>query len=207
MELEFIASKCLEKDADARYSSAADLATDLRRVGRNLDSDGRSAVRTAAPVPPPPAAAPSRPKVAIVALASAIGVALLAAAFIAGSRMATLDPPVYTRLTFKRGNITGARFSPSGDEIIYSAAWDGGPVELYSTRVGAVSSRSLGIIAGSRMASLHSPDLQAREHHRGPLLALGRRDHLQCRVGRRSGRAVLHAGRGGLVTFSRHQRR
>ena len=166
MELEFIASKCLEKDADARYSSAADLATDLRRVGRNLDSDGRSAVRTAAPVPPPPAAAPSRPKVAIVALASAIGVALLAAAFIAGSRMATLDPPVYTRLTFKRGNITGARFSPSGDEIIYSAAWDGGPVELYSTRVGAVSSRSLGIKDVDILAISKTGEMALRERVR-----------------------------------------
>jgi len=49
-ELERIINKCLEKDRDLRYHSAADLETDLKRLKRDTDS-GRSAVITVADAP------------------------------------------------------------------------------------------------------------------------------------------------------------
>ena len=33
--------------------------------------------------------------------------------------------PAFQRLTFRRGEVRGARFSPDGETIVYSAAWDG----------------------------------------------------------------------------------
>jgi eukaryotic-like serine/threonine-protein kinase len=59
-DLERIIHKCLEKDRDLRYHSAADLETDLKRLKRDTDS-GRSAVISLADVPPIPVskAAPS----------------------------------------------------------------------------------------------------------------------------------------------------
>ena len=53
-ELERIINKCLEKDRDLRYRSAADLETDLKRLKRDTDS-GRSAVTAVAPAPSAPA--------------------------------------------------------------------------------------------------------------------------------------------------------
>ena len=40
-------------------------------------------------------------------------------------------------LTFRRGFLTGARFAPDGQTIVYSAAWDGKPSEIFTTRVGS----------------------------------------------------------------------
>ena len=53
-------------------------------------------------------------------------------------------------MTFRRGFLTGARFAPDGQTIVYSAAWDGKPSEIFTTRVGSDESRPLGIFpAGS----------------------------------------------------------
>jgi Tol biopolymer transport system component len=41
--------------------------------------------------------------------------------------------------------MTAARFSADGETIVYSAGWEGRPQELYTTRVGAVGERALGI--------------------------------------------------------------
>jgi eukaryotic-like serine/threonine-protein kinase len=49
-DLERIINKCLEKDRDLRYHSAADLETDLKRLKRDTDS-GRSATISVADIP------------------------------------------------------------------------------------------------------------------------------------------------------------
>jgi Tol biopolymer transport system component len=51
----------------------------------------------------------------------------------------------YQRLTFREGEITAARFAPDGQTVIYSAAWDGGRVEVYVARVEMPESRAVGI--------------------------------------------------------------
>jgi Tol biopolymer transport system component len=53
-------------------------------------------------------------------------------------------PSVVDRLTFNRGTIYAARFVPDGREIIYTAAWEGAPMELYLTRRDSPESRPLG---------------------------------------------------------------
>jgi serine/threonine protein kinase len=53
----------------------------------------------------------------------------------------------YQRLTFREGEITGARFTPDGQTVVYSAAWDGGPSEIYVARVEMPESRSVGLKA------------------------------------------------------------
>jgi dipeptidyl aminopeptidase/acylaminoacyl peptidase len=54
-------------------------------------------------------------------------------------------PVRYTQLTFRRGTVQGARFSPDGETVVYSAAWEGRPPELYTTHTGAIGERPLGI--------------------------------------------------------------
>jgi Tol biopolymer transport system component len=60
-------------------------------------------------------------------------------------RSAPPSAPLYHEITFRRGEIRSARFAPDGQTIIYSAAWQGNPVETFSAREGMVESRSLGL--------------------------------------------------------------
>lgn len=45
------------------------------------------------------------------------------------------EPPSYKRLTFRRGDVTSAKFAP-GDTVVYSAEWDGAPSTLFSAQPG-----------------------------------------------------------------------
>ncbi|MGH9643016.1 MAG: TolB family protein, partial [Terriglobales bacterium] len=56
-----------------------------------------------------------------------------------------ISAPLYHEITFRRGEIRSARFAPDGQTILYSAAWQGNPVETFSARQGMVESRSLGL--------------------------------------------------------------
>lgn len=51
---------------------------------------------------------------------------------------------VFHRLTFRRGFLMNARFAPDGS-IIYGAAWDDQPIEIYSTVAGTRHSRAVGL--------------------------------------------------------------
>src|SRR5439155_23439071 len=66
---------------------------------------------------------------------------------------------VYQRITFRRGLVMGARFSPDGRTIAYSAAWDGGPLRAYAVRIESPESSPLspgpaGVFALSRTGVL-----------------------------------------------------
>ena len=54
-------------------------------------------------------------------------------------------PPSYTQLTFRRGAVLSARFAPDGQTVVYSAAWDGQPAQVFTTRIGSRESRPLGL--------------------------------------------------------------
>jgi Tol biopolymer transport system component/predicted Ser/Thr protein kinase len=60
--------------------------------------------------------------------------------------------PTFQRLTFRRGFLMNARFAPDGT-ILYGAAWDDQPVEVYSTIAGTRHSRAVGL-AGSDILSI-----------------------------------------------------
>jgi predicted Ser/Thr protein kinase len=51
----------------------------------------------------------------------------------------------YQRLTFREGSITGARFTPDGQTVVYSAGWDGMLPEVFVARVEMPESRAVGI--------------------------------------------------------------
>ena len=52
---------------------------------------------------------------------------------------------LFRRLTFMEGEINRARFTPDGQTVVYSVSWDGGPPQLYLSRVGSVETRPLGV--------------------------------------------------------------
>ena len=77
----------------------------------------------------------------------ALGV-LLAASFLAwGWRQRAQTPPApesptWTRATLRTGRLVNARFG-AGDELVYAAAWDGGPTSLYAGHAGQPDARAL----------------------------------------------------------------
>jgi Tol biopolymer transport system component len=150
-QLEVTLNKTLEKDRELRCQSAAELRADLKRLKRDMDSAhaGVSAVSPSAmAVAHPPARTPAWRGGGFTAALVGLGLVLGAAAGVVGGRRfwrAELPNPRYHEITFRRGEIRSARFASDGQTILYSAAWQGNPVEVFSARPGAAESRSLGL--------------------------------------------------------------
>jgi hypothetical protein len=146
--LDRLVRRCLEKNPDERFQSARDLAFDLEAISTTSHA-GSGVGAVIAPAVP---TARARPLLAWVAAALAVGLALGAAAtWAALSRARVGAPAQFSQVSFRRGTIVGARLSADGETIVYSAGWEGRPQELYTTRVGAVGERPLGI-AGELLA-------------------------------------------------------
>lgn len=157
--LEEILDKALEKDPKLRYQAASDFRVDLQRLKRESDShsstrgvEGR--LEVVPDVTAPSAAAgsvPSPPKTrhwGAAVLGTVVALALIAAAYWEGKReglASSITPPTYRQLTFRGGTIRMARFAPDGKTIVYSAAWEGNPTELYTTRPESPESRPFGL--------------------------------------------------------------
>ncbi len=153
-QIEVILNKALEKDRDLRCQSAAELRADLKRLKRDTDSSAASkptgsAVTASAPKQPAPVLAKvERRRGLSSVLASCAFLLAVAIGVIAGRWVWHASPPsapLYHEITFRRGEIRSARFAPDGQTILYSAAWQGNPVETFSARQGMVESRSLGL--------------------------------------------------------------
>jgi eukaryotic-like serine/threonine-protein kinase len=150
VQMEAILNKALEKDRELRCQSAAEIRADLKRLKRDTDSSrtgvrSASAVSAAANKEPIPARKTGRllPVLIACGLLAALAIGLLAGKRIWGS--AAASAPLYHEITFRRGEIRSARFAPDGQTILYSAAWQGNPVEIFAARQGTVESRSLGL--------------------------------------------------------------
>ena len=141
--LERIVRHCLEKNPEQRFQSARDLAFDLESLS------GASAPGIASP----PKAAPARPRLGWLAIALA-ALALAAAGYLLGKRQTPIEAPApsYRQLTFRHGRIPTARFAPDGQTIVFTAAWDGAPLELYSTRLEFPEFKPLGFSNSSLLA-------------------------------------------------------
>jgi Tol biopolymer transport system component/predicted Ser/Thr protein kinase len=155
-KLDEIVGKLLEKDLEMRYQTAAELRADLKRLKRESDSSRAVAATQSGTVVAAPVVQPRATASRWALLAGAVvTLVLVAAAFVAGRRMGATPPPLYHLLTYRRGTIRMARFAPDGQTIVYSAAWEGRPTDVFTTRVGSPESRSLGV-AGSEILAISS---------------------------------------------------
>ena len=151
--LDRIVQKCLAKDPNDRWQSAADLAAALRWSGDDrgaLRADGRAAVR---PLPFNRTVA----ALTIGVAAGALVMWMLAARGVVG-RTPVLTPQ-FSPITFRNGTISAARFAADGETVIYSAAWNGGNYELFMTRRGSPESRPLDIPDARLLGLSSSGDL------------------------------------------------
>jgi len=157
--LEQIIRKALEKDREFRYQAAADVRTDLKRLKRDAKSGTLATASAGGQAAIPDVIAGGvwlrRWRTLLLALA---GVALAAAVAFGywlnemSRRASTASKPLYHQLTFRRGALRAARFAPDGQTVIYSAAWEGNPVEVFTARREFPESRSLGLARAQLLA-------------------------------------------------------
>jgi len=161
--LERIVRHCLEKNPEERFESARDLAFDLEALS-GVSGTTTSAVQ-AAPVEERVRTRWTGAVLAAIVAALAVGVA---GGLLAGRRFTERPPISFRQLTFRRGPIFSARFAPDGETIIYTAAWDGRPMELFTTRLDSPESRPFGL-TGAEVLSIASTGEMA--------VSLSRRSH------------------------------
>ena len=131
--LERIMRHCLEKNPEERFQSARDVAFDLESVTASSSTT---------------ATVEMKPRRVWHVAAAFIGLALLVASGALAGRtwlVPATSQPEFHRLTFRRGSIRMARFAPDGQTILYGAAWDGKPVELFALQYETSDSRAMGV--------------------------------------------------------------
>ena len=143
--LELIVRRCLEKSADDRFQSARDLAFALQ------------ALTTSSSELPPTRAQRRATRKLILAVAIIASVALVAAAFFIGKRVArppAARGPTFQRITYRTGDIENARFAPDERSVVFTARFDGDDgFRVYSAVPGNVEPRNL-VDGHARMADL-----------------------------------------------------
>jgi len=130
-ELDRIISRCLKKDPERRWQTMADVKVALEELREEMDSS-----HFALPSPSQPPR--NTPRIRLWAgIGVLVGVLLGLALRFSYEQGFTgpTEPPSYRRLTFRRGDVTSAKFAP-GDNVVYSAEWDGASSTLFSARPG-----------------------------------------------------------------------
>ena len=123
--LERVLRHCLEKRPEQRFQSARDLLFDLESIQTLSPSTTGPFVKIE----------PARRWVKwMIAGAVAVVVAGVGLTWMAGAKSEVVTAPAFHRLSFRHGRVYNARFSPDGNTVVYSAAWEGAPMELYSMR-------------------------------------------------------------------------
>ncbi|MHB8736051.1 MAG: protein kinase, partial [Terriglobales bacterium] len=146
--LDRILRHCLEKNPEDRFQSARDVAFDLESLS---GAGGSSGARPALP-------AGKRRWGRRTALELAAGLLGLAAILLV-LRLRTPAVPVFQRLTFQRGWVGAARFSPDGKTVFFDAAWNGEPPRVFSLLPDAPLPQRLDLPSSALLSVAHGGDL------------------------------------------------
>jgi hypothetical protein len=168
--LQRVLSHCLEKDPAHRFQETHDLAFALE----NIATGSASAARMTAPFEPQHRRT--------TGAWAALGALLLAGAAFAGwalrGRPAT--EPDLQQITFRRGNVLRARFTPDGQGVYYSATWDGETTRMFrmkaaggeATPFGPPKSDFLAVGRDGQVLFLQKPEGWGSTSTRGTLALL-----------------------------------
>jgi eukaryotic-like serine/threonine-protein kinase len=181
-DLNRIIARALEKDRELRYQTASEIRAELKRLKRDLDSH-RSAVAQAPASATQTATAVARETVvrrsnSILSSALLVCATLILGAaagwFLRGSWVPVLQPS-YHQLTFRRGTIRSAFFTPNGQSVVYGASWEGSPIDLFITSPESPQSRSLSLERAALLAMSSSGEMAVSVNSRpsGPYAQVG----------------------------------
>jgi Tol biopolymer transport system component len=126
---------CLEKNPLERFQSAHDLGFQLQVAAEGLFPEAETALADGSPF---------RTRWVLPLVIALVLIASLFP-FVIARRLAKRELPAYKRLTFRSGAVGTARFSSDGRTIIYGAAWEDNPSEIFVSRVDSSDARPLGI--------------------------------------------------------------
>ena len=134
-------------------------ATAIRPATAAMPATARMPVRHATVAQPLPRRV--SPVLLTLLFLAAIGGAVFAGWYLATNKMKEEAPPevVFHRMTFRRGEVRAARFGPDGDSIVYSAAWDGNPSEVFVANRQSPEPRPLGVKDADVLAVSKSTEL------------------------------------------------
>ena len=126
--------RCLEKNRENRFESAKDLWFTLDSLSLStarIETSEIKAIRKP----------PGRTTLA-VAIAVVLALTFGFAGFFWGSRH-EVSQPIYVRVTFRKGPILAARFTPDERGIIYTAAWENPTNKIYRSNLDGSETRAL----------------------------------------------------------------
>jgi hypothetical protein len=133
--LDRIVHHCLEKNPEQRFQSARDLAFDLESITSTTTSGGLSAAKV------------KERKTRTSLIAAAAALVLLAG--LGGWLLSSVRKPAtgaqFHQVTYRRGTPGTARFTPDGQNVVYTAAWEAAEPELYSVPAEGVGGHPMGI--------------------------------------------------------------
>jgi len=180
-DLNRIIGRALEKDRELRYQTASEIRSELRRLKRDLDSNriaaaqgAVSATQTAAGVAP--AAARKAHSIRLTGLIACVALILgTGAGWFLRSSLVPVSQPLYHQLTFRRGSIRSAHFTPNGQSVVYGASWEGSPIDLFITSPESPQSRSLNLGGAALLAISSSGEMAVSMDSRpsGPYAQVG----------------------------------
>jgi eukaryotic-like serine/threonine-protein kinase len=146
-----IVRHCLEKDPENRFQSARDLAFALETLA---DASGERVARFGV-----------RRSQAKIVPWTAAGVLLLATLLLLANQWRQkTSPPSYRRLTFEEGTVYSARFAPDFQAIVYGAAWNGKPLQLFSTIGDSLLTQRLNLADANLLAISRTGELAVVLH-------------------------------------------
>jgi eukaryotic-like serine/threonine-protein kinase len=153
-----IIRRCLEKRPEERFQSTRDLAFALESALDSSSASGHDAVagvrsrrwRAALPT---------------LVLGLVLGSGLGAIALRQWRPAEGAASPAFRRLTFERGTIRDARFTPDGESVIYSAAWEGNPLRIFMTRTDSQESVRLSLPDARLLSISRTGEMAVSLHH------------------------------------------
>ncbi len=144
-----IVRHCLEKEPQNRFQSARDLAFALETLANASGATRLKAPRRQARIVP-------------WAVAGVLLVAMLR--LLAGQWQHETQSPSYRRLTYEEGTLYSARFAPDFRSIVYGAAWNGRPLQLFSTVGNSLLSQPLEVTDANLLSISRTGELAIALH-------------------------------------------
>ncbi len=182
VDLNRIIARSLEKDRELRYQTASEIRAELKRLRRDLESQraavspaGMSAPATAAVITQEPSSRRSSHILSRTLLTCVLLILGAAAGWFLRATWVPALQPSYHQLTFRRGTIRSAFFTPNGQSVIYGASWQGSPIDLFITSPESPQSRSLSLQGAALLAMSSSGEMAVSMDSRpsGPYAQVG----------------------------------